>query len=75
LILQEHSLTLHETTSDCFLERISAANLAAGKAPPRTIAIAFDEQILEDHSIPMESHDKILNFVVTPTHTYASSKQ
>lgn len=44
--------------------------MAAGKAPPITIAIAFDEQILDDGAIPMDAHDRVLDYVVTPTHTY-----
>lgn len=63
-------LTELTTFPDCFVERISAANVAAGKAPPITIAMAFSEQILDDNTIPMDAHDRVLDYVVTPTETY-----
>ena len=59
---------------DSFLERVSAANEAAGKPRPITIGIAFDEQILEDSIIPMDTHDKVLDYVITPTSSYTTLK-
>jgi 5-formyltetrahydrofolate cyclo-ligase len=56
------------------LERISAAHAAAGKKSPVTIGLAFDEQILDDYTIPMEAHDKVLDYVVTPTRIFAGMK-
>ena len=46
-----------------------------GKNPPLTIGLAFDEQILEDNVIPMEVHDKVLDFVVTPTRLFSNEKK
>lgn len=60
---------------DCFLERMTAAHIAAGRAPPITVGLAFDEQILEDYCIPMEAHDKVLDFVVTPTRIFSKSNE
>ena len=60
------------TLTDCFLERITAAHTAAGLPPPVTIGLAFDEQILEDDTIPMEHHDKVLDYVVTPSRMFVS---
>jgi 5-formyltetrahydrofolate cyclo-ligase len=51
---------------DCFLERATAANVAAGKPAPVTIGLAFDEQIVE--SVPLEDHDRysmcLLNCII-----------
>ena len=59
---------------DSFLERVSAANEAAGKPRPITIGIAFDEQVLDDLVIPMDAHDKVLDFIITPTSVYTTLK-
>ena len=78
--LKQITLTLNYSylcimvSSDSFLERVSAANQAAGKSRPVTIGIAFDEQILEDSIIPMDPHDKVLDFVITPTSAYTTLK-
>jgi len=53
---------------DSFLERVNAGNAAHNRPPPTTIAISFDEQVVE--SVPMAAHDKYLDFVVTPTRTF-----
>ena len=55
---------------DCFLERVSAANIAAGKAPPKTIGLAFDEKMIEE--VPMETHDKELDMIITPSQIYST---
>lgn len=54
---------------------MTAAHIAAGRAPPITVGLAFDEQILEDYCIPMEAHDKVLDFVVTPTRIFSKSNE
>lgn len=41
---------------DCFLERVSASNVAMGLPPPITIGMALDEQIVSN--VPIEPHDR-----------------
>lgn len=72
---EEKVTVLYVVFADCFLERMTAAHIAAGRAPPLTIGLAFDEQILEDYCIPMETHDKVLDFVVTPTRTFSNERK
>ena len=47
---------------DTYLEKAIKAAKVAGKAAPKTIALAFKEQIVED--IPMSEHDKVIDKVI-----------
>eukprot|EP00759_Apiculatamorpha_spiralis_P045716 PhF_6_TR42547/c0_g1_i1/m.64030/K01934/MTHFS; 5-formyltetrahydrofolate cyclo-ligase len=38
----------------------------------KKVAVAFNEQILEENDIPLESHDVLLDRVVTPTGVYGT---
>ncbi|QRV76392.1 5-formyltetrahydrofolate cyclo-ligase [Ceratobasidium sp. AG-Ba] len=40
---------------------------------PKLVGIALDEQIVESGSIPMESHDRSLHVIITPTNSHAKS--
>ncbi|KAG9128442.1 hypothetical protein FRC07_011199 [Ceratobasidium sp. 392] len=39
---------------------------------PKLVAIALDEQVVEPGMIPMESHDRTLHSVLTPTRTFSN---
>ncbi|KAG8704479.1 5,10-methenyltetrahydrofolate synthetase [Ceratobasidium sp. 394] len=41
---------------------------------PKLIAIALDEQVVEPGMIPMESHDRALHSVLTPTQSYGKTE-
>lgn len=58
---------------DCFIERITKEHEKFGRAQPILIGLALDEQIVE--SVPTEAHDICLDYVVTPTTTYASGRR
>ncbi|KAG8747938.1 5,10-methenyltetrahydrofolate synthetase [Ceratobasidium sp. 414] len=42
---------------------------------PKLVAIALDEQMVEPRMIPMESHDRALHSVLTPTQSYAKTEE
>lgn len=52
---------------DCFIDRLCVENSKQGKPAPTLVGIALEEQIVE--SCPLEEHDKILDYVVTPSET------
>lgn len=58
---------------DCFLDRLIARNLECSGPVPALIGLAFDEQIVD--SIPIEAHDKRLDFIITPTTTYSTGNK
>lgn len=51
---------------------MSAANAAAGAPPPVTIGLAFDEQRVD--AVPLEPHDRLLDYIVTPSALYSRLK-
>jgi len=58
---------------DCFLERLLLGNAQAGGPVPVLVGLAFDEQMVSQESILKEPHDKLLDYVVTPSAIYRSS--
>ncbi|QRV91227.1 5-formyltetrahydrofolate cyclo-ligase [Ceratobasidium sp. AG-Ba] len=41
---------------------------------PKLVGIALDEQIVESGMIPMESHDRSLHVIITPTESYTKGR-
>jgi 5-formyltetrahydrofolate cyclo-ligase len=57
---------------DYFLSNLIEENIAKGYSPPITIALAYDEQILENGIIPMiDNQDKYVDYVITPNFIYS----
>jgi len=53
---------------DCFIERVFHSNAQLGKPLPTLIGLSLDEQIMSDDvTIPMESHDRYMDYIVTPS--------
>lgn len=55
---------------DCFLEKLIKHKRTRGLPVPQLIALALEQQIVE--SVPVEEHDLLLDYVVTPTRIIAS---
>lgn len=51
---------------DCFIERSTAARRAEGLGPPLTVALALNEQLVDDDRIPVGPFDQQVDYVVTP---------
>lgn len=54
---------------DAFLDRLNRLREKRGLHPAVTIGIAFDEQIVDE--VPVNENDRTLDFVVTPSRTFA----
>jgi len=56
---------------DTFLESLASCRHAQGLERPVTVGICFDEQVVAD--VPVDQHDRILDFVVTPSTTFRNT--
>lgn len=52
---------------DCFFDAVAEANAARGARMAVTVGLAFDEQLVD--SVPMDEHDRRLDYVLTPQET------
>ena len=59
---------------DSFLSRLAISNTELGRQRCIAVGICFDEQVLQaGQTVPVESHDVPLDFVVTPTRVLSRS--
>ena len=63
---------------DSFLDRLQQARMADELAPATMVGLCLEEQVLpcgrgDGKDIPTDAHDKILDHVVSPSHTYTVS--
>lgn len=57
---------------DYFLSKLIEENNSKGYSPPIMIALAYDEQILENGRIPMiDNQDIYVDYVITPNYIYS----
>ena len=55
---------------DTFISTLISSNAALSLSPPCTVGLALNFQLLEENVIPMETHDRPLDFVITSDFTY-----
>lgn len=63
---------------DCFLERLQQSRKADELAPATMVGICLEEQVLpcgrgDGMDIPTDAHDKILDYIVSPSRTFTVS--